>query len=37
MSGAAGEHAQSPALEAWRMFRRNIPAMAGLVVLLGIV
>lgn len=29
--------AESPAREAWRMFRRNIPALAGVVMLTGIV
>lgn len=29
--------AQSPMMDAWRMFRRNGPAMAGLVVLLAII
>lgn len=29
--------AQSPAAESWQMFRRNIPAMAGLIILLAII
>lgn len=29
--------AESPAAEAWRMFRRNVPAMAGLFILLSII
>ena len=29
--------AQSPMAEAWRMFRRNIPAMCGLIILIMII
>ena len=29
--------AQSPMAEAWRMFRRNIPAMFGLIILILII
>ena len=36
-AGNAQVEAESPAREAWRMFRRNIPAVFGLVILCVIV
>ncbi len=33
MSGSRGYRPESPALEAWRMFRRNVPALVGTVLL----
>ncbi|MDP5334383.1 MAG: ABC transporter permease [Paracoccaceae bacterium] len=37
MTEATEFKAESPAREAWRMFRRNIPAVAGVIMLTGIV
>ena len=37
MSDAAKARAQSPLREAWRMFRRNVPALVGTAILLTII